>query len=222
MVKIDYLDNYVQAVRNPLPKLATAFKREKEYLLTLLKNLSKGNSIIDLGCGIARPLDFLAQSSKSNINFYGIDNNKGMIKLASQKTAHLNNTNIILGDFLQLPFEDEFFNISYSTYNTLGSLNSEERKEFVTEQKRVTKKGGKIINITWNQNEETTRFLEKYYPFIGIKIRDINNERAITNKGVFNRLSVEDIISLYNLMGVKDIEVTSIGSIWVAICGVKI
>ena len=86
---------------------------------------------------------------------------------------------------------------------------------------RVTKKNGMITNITWKEGTVTTKFLEKYYPSIGIQIISINDLGTVTSKGEFTRFTKKQLKRYYEKSGLKDIEFFDIGSVWMAIRGVK-
>ena len=86
---------------------------------------------------------------------------------------------------------------------------------------RVTKKGGKVVNITWKDDMKTTRFLQKYYPSIGIEIININALRTITSKGIFERLSKMELEVYYEKAGIHSFEFKEINPLWMAIVGTR-
>ena len=83
------------------------------------------------------------------------------------------------------------------------------------------KNNSKIINITWKNNKETTEFLKKYYPSIGIEIIESDHFKTITSKGTFERISKKELLKYYASANLKNIEVVNIGPVWIAIIGIK-
>lgn len=211
----DYVNNYVKAIENPLPELKESFDAE----LSLLREYAKGGLVLDVGCGAGRPADLLVSFSKKVVC---IDNDQKMIGLARQRLKNVNNTGVILADAKSIPFQDNYFDVVYGTYNLLGSVNLQDKKLIMSEMNRVTKKGGHIINMTWKKDKFTTDFLRKYYPSIGIDVVKIDTNQTITSKGTFERLSTETIINLYKESKLLNIKEVPLGPVWVAVIGERI
>ena len=91
--------NY-QDVRDTRDKLRIELEKIKTYYL------SKRAKVLDIGCG---PGLFLSGFEK-DFDLTGVDINKEMIAVASQKVPH---AKFILGDFLECEF-NERFNLIYS------------------------------------------------------------------------------------------------------------
>ena len=87
--------------------------------------------------------------------------------------------------------------------------------------KRVSKNNAKIINITWKDNKETTEFLKRYYPSIRIEVIESDNSKTITSKGIFERISKEELLEYYTSANLKEIKFVDVGSVWIAIIGIK-
>lgn len=210
----DYVREYIKAIDEPLPELAKTFESEFEFLK---KNVNKNHTLLDVG-GAARPAINLAPYVKKIVS---IDNNQMMIDLALGRTEGIENIEIKKEDALNMGFPDNSFDLVYDTYNLIGSLEAVERKKLINEMKRVAKKGGKIMNITWRDDNGTTEFLKKYYPAIGINIWKINNRGTVTNKGTFDRFNKDELKKFYEEAGLKNIEFYTIGPVWMAIVGEK-
>jgi SAM-dependent methyltransferase len=214
----DYFNNYLKAIDNPLEDSKKAFDDELNLFKKYVSKLPINSQIIDIGCGIARPLDKICKIY-SNYNFIGIDNNKKMIKEAKNRLHKLDNVNIIFKDIFNKDLDKDMFNLTYSTYNLIGSINNSKRNDLIKEKCRITKDNGYIITITWKTDNYTTEFLKKYYPYININIIKNNSLKTITDKGKFERVSVEEIKNLYTKNNIDIIEIKNIGKIWIAVVG---
>lgn len=211
----DYVENYITAIDNPLPSIKESFMQELELLK---KNSNFDSIVLDVGCGAGRPGDSLSSFVKKIVS---VDNDPKMIFLAKERCSFIKNMEILEEDALNLKFKDESFDLVYSTYNLLGSLKKEERQKVVCEMKRVTKKGGRMINLTWKDDKKTTDFLKKYYPSIKIDVISADNSRTVTSKGVFERISKEELLGYYVSVGIKKVVFEDVGSVWIAIIGTK-
>lgn len=211
---IDYYDNYIQAIDNPLPKLKETFKNELE----VLKRYSDSTSIVlDVGCGAGRPA---IELSKYISQITGIDIEENMIREA-QKRNNSNNAKFLKGDGFSIPFARNTFDLTYSTYNTIGSIEEENRLKFIKELARTTKKGGKVFVTTWNSDEKTTIFLKQYYPSIGVTVIDINDLKTVTPIRTFYRIPPDELIQCFKKVGLKKIGVEKIDPLWYGIVGEK-
>ena len=144
-----------------------------------------------------------------------------MLNLAKERCKDINNVEILDDDALNISFSDNSFDLVYDTYNLVGSLKKSECQKLIDEMKRVSKDGTKIINITWKDNKETTEFLKKYYPSIGINIINAGESKTITSKGIFDRISKDELLKYYTSANLRNIEFVDVGSVWIAIIGIK-
>lgn len=133
-------------------KFAEKFKVLNEHFLTLypkiryslydLVNHSKleGMKILDLGCGYGKDLAYFRDKGAE---VYGIDLSKEMLALASEEVPEATLTR---GDFKQLPYENDFFDIIISRY---AIQHSEHVSQVFEEAYRALKPGGELIfNVT--------------------------------------------------------------------------
>ncbi len=177
--------------------------------------------VLDVGCGAGRPLDKLASKYYSkDIEFYGIDKSKNMI-LAALERGSLDNVVLIQDDILRTVLKDNLFDIVYSTYNTIGSIEPKEREEFIRQKICLAKPEGKILTFSWSQNEFTTEFLKKYYKHIGMGLKEINSEKAETEKGTVYRIHPHKIGKIYNDNSINVISTRDVGKLWTCAIGQK-
>jgi ubiquinone/menaquinone biosynthesis C-methylase UbiE len=210
-----YVHEYLRAIDHPLRLLGETFRAEYDFLVA---QLSKKNIVLDVGCGAGRPSKDLAPFCEKIVC---LDNDKEMLSFAMQRSAGVSNIAFEFGEATAMDFPNDAFDFVFATYNLIGSISSDERSRMVSEMFRVTKKGGKVFLVTWKDDSATTDFLKKYYPSIGISILSINNERTVTNKGTFDRISLNDLKKFLLDAGVKNIQEIELDPVWFGVLGVK-
>jgi ubiquinone/menaquinone biosynthesis C-methylase UbiE len=72
--------------------------------------------VVDVGCGTGRALSRLACSSRSGIQFIGIDPAKNMCSRATERTKQNPNIKILDGSFEKIPLESSSVDYMYSIY----------------------------------------------------------------------------------------------------------
>jgi len=210
-----YVKNILKAIENPLPELKATFNAEFELLKS---NIKKNYTVIDVGSGTGRPADILASYCKKLLL---LDNSELMIEEAMTRIKGIDNIEIVNGDALNMSFSENSFDLTYATYNLIGSIEKNQRQILVNEMRRVAKQDSKIINITWKDDDVTTKFLKKYYPSIGIDIIEVDDSKTITSKGIFERISRNDLLDYYQSANLNKVEFFDVGPVWLAIIGVK-
>lgn len=223
------LNAYIKAVTEPLPELASLFHKEFFVLQKYVDKTSKivwnrGNlgyrhfgSVCDMGCGVGRPVIELARI-RPNISFTGIDNSESILKYAKIASMYYKNVKLEQQDILDIQNHTDEFNLTYSTYNVIGEIYPSYIRLLLENQKKITKNEGYILNLGWNDSNETTEFLETYYPWAGLKIHSMDKTSTQTDVGVFRRFNVEQIVSFYQDRGIKTVEVEDLG-LWYAVAG---
>lgn len=214
MNSCNYFEAYIKGVKFPLPELARTFADEKKYLISQIQNLKDETKILDVGCGIGRPLNEIASHNLKK-EFYGIDFDSRMLDWA--KRGKPTNVSYSKQNALKTNFENDFFDFSYSTYNLVGSIAKEDIGLLLQEQKRITQ--GTIISLFWNEKVSTTEFLKKYYKDIGIEIY-FQDGALYTNKGT-RRPPTGEIVFNYEKNNLKVLSLDEIGDLWVAVKGVS-
>lgn len=107
-------------------------------------NLKPGDLVLDMGCGPGLWTSLLAEKVKPDGRIVGIDSDTDFISYASENLAKNQYEEIIefhKGDFRSVPFEDESFDLTF--FGNCFAYVTDHQK-VLEEQKRVTKKGGRI------------------------------------------------------------------------------
>jgi SAM-dependent methyltransferase len=106
-------------------------------------HLEKGMKVLDVGCGVGGPCRLLADEYGCIVT--GIDLTEEFIRTAillSQLTGLQDRTHFIQADALQLPFDDNSFDIVWTQH---VQMNIADKKKFYSEISRVLKPGGRFI-----------------------------------------------------------------------------
>jgi tRNA (uracil-5-)-methyltransferase TRM9 len=129
---------------NLIAKEFSATRREIwEELNFLFEDLKEGEKVLDLGCGNGRWYKIFREKK---VDYFGIDNSKKLIEIAKENFSE---AKFFVGDALNLPFQDNFFDKVYSIA-LLHHIPSEDfRIKVLKEAKRVLKPGGILILTCW-------------------------------------------------------------------------
>ena len=113
---------------------------------TVSKYIKEGDSVLDAGCANGHAT--LAMLQKKPATLTGIDYAENMIRYANENKARLQNAENVsfeVGDITQLQFEDETFDVVYTTRVLINLPNWSDQVTGINECLRVTKKGGTIV-----------------------------------------------------------------------------
>ena len=149
-------------------KLKRYNKWPYEFIITYAKRYiknSKNKKVLDLGCGGGNNIKFLAEEK---YNIYGIDSSETAIKLTKNQCNKKYRNQIILGDFKNLPYKNNFFDLIIDRMSI--THNSEKDIELIiNEVWRVMKKDAIFIgSFHSNKNPQLKYGLKKkntYYNF---------------------------------------------------------
>jgi ubiquinone/menaquinone biosynthesis C-methylase UbiE len=135
-------------VRNTYNTIANHFSdtRFKVWTCTreFLNNVSPSSNGLEVGCGNGKNMIY-----RDDINMCGIDICDKFVDMCKKK-----NLNVIQGDMLKLPYNNEQFDFVMSIA-VLHHLDSEEKRiQALNEMFRVCKKDGKIFILVWAFEQE--------------------------------------------------------------------
>lgn len=119
-----------------------ALELEFELISGFIKD---GQRVLDVGC--ANGFASIAQAKKNKIDLTGIDFAPEMIKYAleNKKTHKISNVSFYEGDITNIQFEDNSFDIVYTTRVLINLPNWDLQKKGILECFRVAKPKGKVI-----------------------------------------------------------------------------
>lgn len=120
-------------------------------LLNHIKKRAIGNipikhdaKILDICTGTGDIALFIAKHFAKDADITGVDFSQNMLDIAVKKAENLKNIKFMRADALNLPFEDDSFDISIISF---GLRNLENLRKGLMEMKRVTRQGGYIVNL---------------------------------------------------------------------------
>jgi len=131
--------------------------RTKQYLSAeieyVLNNISKSDSVLELGCGYGRVLEQLIQNSSIVI---GIDISLDSLILAKQYISLNPKLQSIQANAIHLPFSDESFDKVICIQNGISAFKVDP-VELIQESIRVTKVGGVCLFSSYSEKFWTYR-----------------------------------------------------------------
>ncbi len=172
------------------------------------------------GCGTGAFCYYLSELTEES-TFYGVDIDELFIQSAREKIKKQNCKNSYVfevGDALNLPFEDNYFDLVIS-YTALTNIPN--GKKVINEMRRVVKKDGMVASVT----AQSFKFLPFYegdysflqYPFY-YEYKELRNKvekmyQSIQPIGEYTQYGVapEKIPSLYATSGLKNVVMHPIG-----------
>jgi len=148
---------------NLIAKEFSATRKEIwEELKFLFEDLKEGEKVLDLGCGNGR---WYKVFKEKKVDYFGVDNSEKLIEIAKENFP---DAKFFVGNALNLPFPDNFFDKVYSIA-LLHHIPSEDfRIKVLKEAKRVLRPGGILILTCWRVHRlrEILAFLK--YTFLKI------------------------------------------------------
>ena len=134
------------------------------WLLEVVKKI-KPESILEVGCGFGKNMDFLNKNLSHPTKLFGLDISESMVKKA--KVFVPDNASFACGDILNLPFPDNSFDLVF-THGTLMHISSDNLSTAILELRRIAKKGIIIIEeVLWNSIEQQKNITQlNEYTFI--------------------------------------------------------
>lgn len=121
-----------------------SFQRHVAWRKDTMKrmNVQKGNKALDVCCGTADWTIALADAVGSEGKVYGLDFSKNMLSIGKEKVKSLPQVELIHGNAMKLPFEDNQFDFVTIGF---GLRNVPDYMHVLKEMNRVLKPGGKVV-----------------------------------------------------------------------------
>ncbi|MBS4176563.1 demethylmenaquinone methyltransferase [Lederbergia citrea] len=142
-----------------------SFQQHKKWREETMKkmNVQPGNQALDICCGTGDWTMALASKVGSEGKVIGLDFSKNMLKIAEEKKSdnQLDQVNLIHGNAMELPFEDNTFD--YVTIG-FGLRNVPDYMQVLEEMFRVLKPGGMAVCLETSQ-PTMPGFRQLYYAY---------------------------------------------------------
>lgn len=171
-------------------------------------NLKSGDIVLDLGCGPGLWTSLLAEKVKPDGRIVGLDSDTDFIRYASENYVKEQSEGIIEfheGDFRSVPFEDETFNLVL--FGNCFAYVTDHQK-VLEEQKRVTRKGGRIAIKDF---EGSVLVVHPIEPLLTLKVITAAAQALKDNppNPPFDNFSGQKLRGLLLKAGLKNISTTS-------------
>ena len=107
--------------------------------------LDEEKMVLDAGCGSGL---FLSMVSSTGANIHGMDAAPGLLAIAKKRLPGIT---LLIEDLESIPFSNETFDLvtGFNSFQYAGSF-----QNALSEAKRVTKKGGKVVLGIWGKEED--------------------------------------------------------------------
>lgn len=173
-------------------------------------NLKPGQKVLDL-CTGSGDITLLIAAEHPEVEVVGLDASSKMLEIAKERTKQFPQISFTQGDVLNLVFEDNTFDVTVISFGLRNLANIEAGIE---EMKRVTKKGGLILNLDLGRPENAfLEWVHKVYfrtfiPFLG---------KTIFHRGEFNSFAYlpksgdyfpvqRELVEIFKKLGLSNVE----------------
>lgn len=158
---------------------------EKEHVNRGLKylNVKNGEKIIEIGFGTGEALLILSQQVGDTGKVYGIDISSEMTRIARsklKKASFLDRTNLMVGDALELPFEEEFFDGVFMSF-TLELFLDFEISSLLKQCKGILKDEGRLVVVSLSK-KGSNKIIRNIYEWFNHKFPTYLDCRPIYSK----------------------------------------
>ena len=135
---------FAQSDKDEAQKVAFLYPTMAVYL----KSEIPSKKVVDIGCGTGNWCYRAALSGAKSVD--GFDIQEEMVELAKQATSQFGNVNICVGDVMDMPYEDNTFDVALSFYLTCG-LHFEACIKHFQEMYRILAPGGKAVMVSYSE-----------------------------------------------------------------------
>ncbi|WP_410207877.1 ubiquinone/menaquinone biosynthesis methyltransferase [Fusobacterium sp.] len=214
--KSEYVYNIFQTISHTYDKGNNRIslglqKYWKKLLIEKLKTETKNNgSVLDVCCGTGDITIYLAEK-RQDLTVTGVDFSPAMLEEAKKKKKNLKNIKWICGDALSLPVPDENYSAACISF---GLRNTSDYEQTLSQMIKVIKKGGTIycLDSFVPDNILIQPFYKLYFkyimPLLGGGKRNYK-EYLWLYESTHEFLRKQDLVSLYEKLGLKEIRSTS-------------
>ena len=116
-----------------------------DELQFLKEHVHKKDRVLDIGCGNGRLIDLFENKS---IKYTGVDFSEKLIEIAKKERGKKGK--FIKANALNMPFENNSFDVIFSVAVLHHIPSKENRIRFISEANRVLKPGGVCVLTVWN------------------------------------------------------------------------
>ncbi|MEI8129493.1 MAG: ubiquinone/menaquinone biosynthesis methyltransferase [bacterium] len=172
--------------------------------------LTKNAKVIDI-CAGSGDISIRIAQKYPDADITGIDVSENMLKVARKKSKKFDNITYLYADALNLPYEDNSFDVAVISF---GLRNLENLEDGLKEMQRVVKSGGYVVNIDQGKpsNPVFKVLYEVYFyniaPILGkllFHIGEFNSFRYLPESNKFFP-DQSELVSIFESLGFKDVK----------------
>lgn len=169
--------------------------------------LKPNSKVLDICTGTGDIAVYLGKNVIKEGKIIGVDFSENMLSIAKNKAEGLGNVEFVIGDALNLPFEDAEFDACFISF---GLRNLTDLKKGLSEMKRVTKKGGLVVNIDTGKPKGIIRFFFNLYffhivPIIGKMFNGSATPYQYLPDSTKNFPSQDELVRIFEEIGLKNV-----------------
>ncbi|MCB9799507.1 MAG: ubiquinone/menaquinone biosynthesis methyltransferase [Candidatus Omnitrophica bacterium] len=170
--------------------------------------LKNGDRVLDLCTGSGDIALYIAKKYPG-CRVVGADVSKNMLEIARKRGEGISNLEFIEADALNLPFENQSFDVTFISF---GLRNLFDLKEGILEMKRVTRAGGRVVNLDLGKpkgrirNALYTLYFLKLIPFLGRTVfhrNEFNSFKYLPESGKYFP-APEELLRVFSSLGFED------------------
>ena len=191
-----------------------SFQQHKKWRKDTMKhmNVKPGSKALDVCCGTADWTLAIGEKVGESGSVVGLDFSQNMLSIGEEKVkqSHLNNIELIHGNAMELPFEDNTFD--YVTIG-FGLRNVPDYLHVLKEMNRVVKPGGMAVCLETSQ-PTMLGFKQLYYayfrfvmPVFGKIFAKSFNEYSWLQESARDFPGMKELAGMFKEAGFKDIHV---------------
>jgi len=164
--------------------------------------------VLDVCTGTGDIAIYLAKNIVKEGKVTGVDFSENMLAIAKNKASKIENLEFITADALNLPFKDEEFDACFISF---GLRNLTDLKKGLSEMKRVTKKGGFIVNIDTGKPKGIIKLFHNLYffnivPIIGKLFNGNSAPYKYLPQSTANFPSADGLVNIFNEIGLNNVK----------------
>jgi len=155
--------------------------------------------ILDVGCGAGNNAKFLAENG---FCVYGIDGSSSAVEICNQRFKKWNLAgNFTQGDFLELPYENGFFDMIFDRESIYANKRDHVQKIIMQIHEKL-KPGGIFVSFMYSSHHPDKEFGEIIEPNTYGNFR---KGSCFYEAGVVHFVDIKEIISFYSRFNIENI-----------------
>lgn len=109
----DFYEKQIAQHLDRPPNFENHYGISRDYLLEVFKKMEPGSRVMELGCYLAKRLNWFAEKNP-DLFFIGVDLSPKTLHLAKNNCSLSPNLKLVAGDFLKLPFKSHKIDLIFS------------------------------------------------------------------------------------------------------------